>query len=123
MRVRCYPADVMGPWPGGEAPVLAGRNVLQRVKLGPFPTLAENEQATRLRPDVERSVRRADSNREDVPLGQLHALPSPSAVAAEDRPIALRASEHAVAIRRDAADRDALEHRLSFSRRVIKVEA
>src|SRR2546427_1765874 len=71
----------------------------------------------------ERSVRRADRNREDVGLGQLHTLPPPPAVAAEERPGALRADDHAIAVRSDAADRDPLEHRLSLGRPVITVEA
>src|SRR3954467_1433120 len=98
MRIRCDPADVMGPWPGREAPARPGGDVLERLKLRPFATVAKDEQAARFRAYVEGSVRRADRNREDVPLGQLNVLPSPSAVTAEERVGALRADEHALAI-------------------------
>ena len=53
--------------------------------------VAKDEQATRFRAGVERSVRTPDCDRQDVPVGQLHALPSPSAVAAAERPRAPRA--------------------------------
>ena len=122
MRVRSNPANVMGPWPGREAPALAGGNVLKRLEFLPFATVAKGEQATRFRAGVQRSVRRADCDREDVPLGQLHALPSPSAVRAEERPSAPRADDHAIAIRGDTVDGDAFEHRLSPGRRVITVD-
>src|SRR5690348_16878036 len=119
MRVRRNPANVMGPWPGREAPALAGGDVLKRLKFGPFGTIPKDEQATRFRAGVERSVRTADRNRGDVPLGHLHALPLPSAVDAEERPSAPRADDHAVAGCCDTVDRDAFEHPLSLSRRVI----
>ena len=113
----------MGPWPGWEAPALAGGDVLQRLEFHPFRTLAKDEQATRFRARVERSVRRADRDREDVPLGQLDALPSPPAVAAQERAGPLGADDHAVAIGGHAADRDALEHGLSLGRPGIEVDA
>ena len=123
MRVRCDPADVMGPWPRREAPALAGGDVLERLKFRPFGTVAADEQATRFGADVKRSVGRADRNRKDLPIGQLHPLPSLSAVAAEEDSSALRADDHATAIRGDAADRDPVEHRLSLSRPVVTVDA
>src|SRR2546423_374227 len=123
MRIRCDPADVMGPWPGREAPALAGGDVLEGPELRPSDTVAKDEQATRFRAGVERPVRRADRNGEDVPLGQLDVLPSRSAVAAEERAGALRADDHAVAIGGHAASRDALEHGLNLSRLDITVEA
>src|SRR6202035_6001104 len=107
----------VGPWPRREAPALAGGDVLERLELRPLRPVAKDEQATRFRTCVERSVRRADRDREDVPLGQLDAFPAPAAIAAEKCPGAPRSDDHAVAIRGDGADRDSIEHRASLRRR------
>src|SRR3954454_24174985 len=122
MGIGRDPADVVGPGPRGEAPLILRGELLQGLELRPGSAVLRDEQPAWFSPGVKRAVRTADRNREHGGLGKVDRLPAPAAVRAQSSAVALGPDQNALAVRGYAGGRNTVQHRLGGPRLSIPFE-